>query len=87
MPGGILLSQEKYANDIIQRVGMRHCKSVSTPLSVSEKLSIEDGDSLKPNDATRYRSIVGALQYITLTRPDISFSVNKVLIGQQLKEF
>ena len=74
VPGGILLSQEKYANDIIQRVGMQHCKSVSTPLSVSEKLSIQDGDSLEPDDGTRYRSIVGALQYLTLTQPDISFS-------------
>ena len=57
---------------------MENCKPVSTPISTSEKLSVEDGDALGPEDATSYRSIVGALQYLTLTRPDISYSVNKV---------
>jgi hypothetical protein len=57
---------------------MSSCKPVSTPLSTSEKLSAFEGTLLGPNDATQYRSIVGALQYLTLTRPDISFSVNKV---------
>jgi len=75
---GIVLSQGKYANELLQRVGMTQCKPVSTPLSTSEKLSLHDGSSLGPEDATRYRSIVGALQYLTLTRPDIAFSVNKV---------
>jgi histone deacetylase 1/2 len=53
---GIILSQEKYAND----------------------LSLTDGEILGGDDSTNYISIVGALQYITLTRPDIDFSVNKV---------
>ena len=75
---GMILSQEKYANDVLKRSGMNRCKPVDTPLSSSEKLSITDGDCLGPDDATRYRSVVGALQYLTLTRPDISFSVNKV---------
>lgn len=57
---------------------MTNCKPVSTPLSTSEKLSAYEGDPLGPEDITRYRSIVGALQYLTLTRPDISFSVNKI---------
>jgi histone deacetylase 1/2 len=51
---------------------------VDTPLSTSEKLSLVDGDTLGPEDSTRYHSIVGALQYLTLTRPDIAFAVNKV---------
>jgi len=75
---GIILTQEKYVNDLLRRVNMADCKPVSTPLSTSEKLSIYEGVPLGPEDMTRYRSIVGALQYLTLTRPDISFSVNKV---------
>jgi histone deacetylase 1/2 len=75
---GIILSQEKYASDILKRVGMSDCKSVNTPMSTSEKLSVHEGDLLGPSDATQYRSMVGALQYLTLTRPDISFAVNKV---------
>jgi histone deacetylase 1/2 len=76
--GELLLTQERYAKDILQRVGMEACKPIGTPLSTTERLSISDGDRLRPNDSTKYRSIVGDLQYLTLTRPDISFSVNKV---------
>jgi len=74
----IVLTQEKYASDILKMVGMSDCKPVSTCLSISLKLSVHEGDPLGPNDATHYRSVVGALQYFSLTRPDISFSVNKV---------
>jgi histone deacetylase 1/2 len=75
---GILLTQGKYVKDVLQRAHMMECKPVSSPLSTSEKLSAHEGDSLGPKDATAYRSIVGGLQYLTLTRPDISFAVNKV---------
>lgn len=75
---GILLSQRKYASEVIEKAGMRNCKSVTTPLSTSEKYSLYDGVPLNVDEATRYRSIVGALQYLTLTRPDIAYSVNKV---------
>ena len=75
---GELLTQERYVTDLLKRVNMSSCNSVNTPLPVSEKLSVTSGHLLGPKDSTRYRSIVGALQYLTLTRPDISFSVNKV---------
>jgi histone deacetylase 1/2 len=63
---------------MLAKVGMTKSTSWPTPLYVSEKLSLEDGTPLGPDDYTQYQSIVGALQYLTMTRPDISFSVNKV---------
>jgi hypothetical protein len=75
---GLILTQEKYAQDLLQKSGMSNCKHASTPLSASEKLSLHKGSQLGPKDATQYRSIVGTLQYLTLTRLDIAFSVNKV---------
>jgi histone deacetylase 1/2 len=75
---GLLVTHAKYAKDILQRVGMLGCKSAPTPLSSIEQLSLMDGTPLGPDDNTQYRSIVGGLQYLTLTRPDLSYSVNKV---------
>jgi histone deacetylase 1/2 len=75
---GLLMSQERYARDVLHRSSMDKCKSMSTPMSNTEKLSIHSGIKLGPEDSTKYRSVVGALQYLTLTRPDISFAVNKV---------
>jgi hypothetical protein len=62
----------------LKRTCMKIYKPVTTPLSTSKKLRIDEGGLLGPEDATRYRSIVGYLQYLTLTRPDLSFAVNKV---------
>jgi hypothetical protein len=76
--GGIMLCQEKYHMDLLERVVMKSCKAVATPISTSEKLSIQGGTQLGENDSMQYRSIVGALQYLTLTRPDLSYVVNKV---------
>jgi hypothetical protein len=46
----------------------------STPLSAKTQLSALDGDPLP--DSTEYRRLVGSLQYLTLTRPDIAFAVH-----------
>jgi histone deacetylase 1/2 len=75
---GLVISQQKYASDILVWVGMKNCKVVDTPLSTSEKLSLTDGDPVGAEDSTKYRSMVGALQYLTFTRPDICFAMNKV---------
>ena len=55
---GIILAREKYANVVLQRVGMVNCKSVSTPLSISEKLLANEGAPLWPNDATSTTGMV-----------------------------
>lgn len=75
---GLVLSQEKYAQDILSCVGMTKCKASTTPLSSTEKLSRTEGEVLGSEDSTRYRSIVGALHDLTLTRPGLAYSVNKV---------
>jgi hypothetical protein len=75
---GIILSQNKYVGDLLKKAGMATCKPVSTPLAIGEKLPAHIGTPLGSNDVTHYRSIVGALQYLTLTRPDVAFGVNKV---------
>jgi hypothetical protein len=74
----LILTQDKYASDLLQRVGTGNCEPVSTPMSTSEKLSTFEGTPMGQHDTTQYRSIVEALQYLTLTRPNISFAVNKV---------
>jgi hypothetical protein len=64
----ILVSAKKYANDLLHCVNMQICKTVDTALSVSKKLSLTNGKVLSGDDSTNYGSIIGALQYITLTR-------------------
>ncbi|XP_026398498.1 uncharacterized protein LOC113294322 [Papaver somniferum] len=55
---------------------MLDCKSCNTPSTTDKRLSILDGTLLA--DPLQYRSLEGALQYLTLTRPDINFAVNYV---------
>jgi histone deacetylase 1/2 len=76
--GGLLLSQKRYASDLLTRAGFQKCTPVTTPMASSDKLSIMDGSPLSTEYSTRYRNIIGGLQYLTMTRPDLSFAVNKV---------
>jgi hypothetical protein len=71
----IHLNQTKYVFDLLHRTTMFDTKPVKTPGAVGHNLSKFDGEHME--DASHYRSIVGALQYLTITRPDIAFAVNK----------
>ncbi|GMI74888.1 cysteine-rich RLK (RECEPTOR-like protein kinase) 8 [Hibiscus trionum] len=73
---GLSLSQRKYVVDLLEKANMTECNSTPTPMVVTPKLLVDEGSTFA--DIHLYRSIVGGLQYICLTRPDIAFTVNKV---------
>lgn len=73
---GLHLMQRKYVTDLLQRTNMLNSKPVSTPLPTSPKLTLNSGAPL--SDPTEYRRVVGSLQYLALTRPDVSYAVNRL---------
>ncbi|KAI3750451.1 hypothetical protein L2E82_21088 [Cichorium intybus] len=74
---GMFLSQQKYAIEILERATMLNCKPARTPADTSAKF---DGTGPPVADPTLYRSLAGALQYLTFTRPDISYAVQQVCL-------
>jgi hypothetical protein len=77
-PDGFFLHQKKYAHELLDRAGMLNCTPVSTPVDMKAKLSATDGSSAP--DASLYRSIVGVLQYLTLTRPELQYAIQQVCL-------
>ena len=75
-PVGLFLSQHQYIRDLLATTSMSGAKNVSTPLSSTQPLKLIDGTAVV--DSSDFRRIIGSLQYLTLTRPDISFAVNKL---------
>uniref|UniRef100_A0A2N9EKF8 Reverse transcriptase Ty1/copia-type domain-containing protein n=1 Tax=Fagus sylvatica TaxID=28930 RepID=A0A2N9EKF8_FAGSY len=73
---GLFVHQHKYITDLLTKFHMTECKAASTPIATTSSLSTTTTDLL--SDPTPYRSLVGALQYATFTRPDIAFAVNRV---------
>ena len=73
-----LLHQRQYTLDILERAGMTGCKTCSTPVDTQGKLSKAEGTPVA--NPTAYRSLAGALQYLTFTRPDITYVVQQVCL-------
>jgi Reverse transcriptase (RNA-dependent DNA polymerase) len=73
---GVHLSQSKYFTSILDKTEMTGAKLCQIPLATGVQLSKFDGKPLA--DPTLYRTIVGMLQYATLTHPDLTYAVNKV---------
>ncbi|KAI0530737.1 hypothetical protein KFK09_000285 [Dendrobium nobile] len=79
---GILLHQQAYANRILEQAGMINAKPVSTPAQIKTVLTtMSEAEFENPQ---LYRTVIGSLQYLTLTRPDIQFAVHQ--LSQQMHQ-
>jgi hypothetical protein len=73
---GLLLFQQRYIRDLLSKTNMTEAKPVSSPMASSSTLFAYTCDPME--DTTLYRSVVGSLQYLSLTRPDLAFAVSRV---------
>lgn len=70
---GIYISQKGYAGEILKKFRLSNCNGVRNPIVPGNKLSKEE-NGVKANE-TLFKQIVGSLMYMTVTRPDIMYSV------------
>nr|GEW09204.1 copia protein [Tanacetum cinerariifolium] len=68
-PCGIFINQSNYVLEILKKYRMESCDPVGTPMEIKDKLDLDQNGT--PVDATKYRSMIGALMYLTSSRPDI----------------
>ncbi|GKA63377.1 retrovirus-related pol polyprotein from transposon TNT 1-94 [Tanacetum coccineum] len=65
---GIFINQAKYAQKILIKHGITSCDSIGTPIAMKH---LDDDLSGTLVDQTKYHSMVGALMYLTTSRPNI----------------
>ena len=58
---------------MLSKYGMADCKPISMPLDQNLKLNPDTGQVLE--DVTMYQKIVGSLIYLTISRPDLSYTI------------
>lgn len=73
---GLFLTQHHYIRDLLQRANMADSKPVSTPMATTFcSMAVPDSSTC---DSSLFRSLIGSLRYLSITRPDVAFSVNKL---------
>jgi hypothetical protein len=77
-PDKLFLHQRTYTLGILKRAVMTDCKPRSTPVDLKAKLTADSGPPVQ--DPSHFQSIVGTLQYLTFTRPDIAYAVQQVCL-------
>jgi hypothetical protein len=70
---GTFVHQAKYTKDIVRKFKMEDSKAMTTPMSTTTALDADE--EAEHMDQKEYRSMIGSLLYLTVTRPDIQFSV------------
>lgn len=73
LPEGISLSQRKFTQDLLLEIGFATAKGVATPLPLHCKLTPNEGELLQ--DPSYYKTIIGKLNFLTHSQPDLSFAV------------
>ncbi|KAK2448739.1 putative mitochondrial protein [Trifolium repens] len=73
-PSGLFMCQRKYTLDILNECGMLACKPASLPLPPNHKLALDSSPLYE--DPSQYRRLVGRLIYLTITRPELAYSVH-----------
>nr|GEY63619.1 retrovirus-related Pol polyprotein from transposon TNT 1-94 [Tanacetum cinerariifolium] len=68
-PCGIFINQSNYMLEILKKYGMESCDPVGTPMEIKDNLDLYQNETSV--DATKYRSMIGALMYLTSSRPGI----------------
>ncbi|XP_025702922.1 uncharacterized mitochondrial protein AtMg00810-like [Arachis hypogaea] len=74
--GGLVLTQQKYIGELLTKVDMVGCAACHTPLPSTTNITVLGGASF--NDPGLYRSVIGSLQYLTITRRKICYCINKL---------
>lgn len=73
---GLHLMQRKYINDLLTKTNMLAAKPVLTPMSSHPRLTLNSGSPFA--NPSEYCIVVGSLQYLVFTRPDIAYAVNNL---------
>nr|GEU67016.1 retrovirus-related Pol polyprotein from transposon TNT 1-94 [Tanacetum cinerariifolium] len=66
-PCGIFINQSNYVLEILKKYGIETCDPVGTPMEIKEKFDLYQNETLV--DATKYRSMIGAIMYLMSSRP------------------
>jgi hypothetical protein len=75
---GLFLTQRQFALDILERAGMVDCKPVSMLVDTQAKVFVDSGHLVA--DPTYFRILVGTLQYLTFTCPDLAYAVQQIYL-------